>query len=234
MKISAVIPAYDEKGNAEVLAKRLYKIFKKVDVPFEIIFIVQGTDGTFEALQKLPKNYKIKLFYFKQPLGITRPFKIGFDNVAKNCTHILTMDADLNHQPEEIPLFINAMNKNNVDIVIGSRFIKGGSIKGMSLLKKMLSKVGDIGVSLFFGLPVKDKTSGYRLCKREVVDKVKSQLRSKNFEYYPEFLIKANKEKFSMMEVPITFIARASGKSKLKLVKNLFGYLWLLKERFRG
>lgn len=232
MKISSVVIAYNEKGNADVLAKRLYNVFNKLGVDFEMIFVVQGNDGTFEDLKALPKEYNLKLFYNEKPLGIKVPFKLGFDNVSSDATHVLTMDADLNHQPEEIPLFINALKETGADIIIGSRYIKGGDMVGMPSWKKALSRSVNVFMSFFYGLKVHDKTSGYRLCKKEVVDVVKEELISRNFEYYPEFLIRAAKHNFSMVEVPILFKFRIAGKSKLKIMKNLKGYLRLIKSRF--
>lgn len=226
MKISVVIAAYNEKGNAKELAERLYSVFNDLNLDFEIVFVVEGTDGTREELLSLPKNHNINLIYNEKPQGIGNAFITGFNAVSNDATHVLTMDADLNHQPEELPRLINALPL--ADIVIGSRYIKGAVTEGVPEWKKRLSKLVNIFMAFLYGLNVEDKTSGYRLMKKEVVDSIKGSIVSKNFELLPEFLIRAKKKGFSMVEVPITFKFRVKGESKLSLFRNFFSYAGLL------
>lgn len=232
MKISVVMPAYDEKGNVEKLAERFYKVFEKLKIDFELIYVLQGTKDKsgYNNLMKMKNKgmKKIRLFYFPKPIGVYPAFKVGFDNIAKDSTHVLTLDADLNHQPEELPRFIEKMKETNADIIIGSRYIKGGVIKGAPLWKKTLSKLMNLFFNTISSVDVSDKTSGYRLMKRKVVDKTKNKVIFKNFESYIEFLIKAKREGFTMAEVPITFIFRTIGVSKMKIVKTTIGYIKLI------
>jgi len=229
MKISVVLPAYNEEENIEELTKRLSNTFKKLRISFEIIYIIQGHHEAVDILVKLKKSIpEIKYSYYEKPLGIGKPFRIGFNSISKNTTHVLTMDGDLNHQPEELPLFLKKMKETNADIIIGSRYIKGGKMLKMPVWKKFISGTTNIIINLLFHFNVKDKTSGYRLMKREVTDNVKDKYTSKHFEFYPEFLIRAKREGFRMEEVPITFKFREHGKSKLKLLSSGFGYARML------
>lgn len=230
MKISVVIPAYNEKENIIELIQRLTSVFKSTNIDFEIILVIQGKDGTFELLQDFKNKYenKINILYYEKPLGVGLAFKIGFKSISPEVTHILTMDADLNHQPEDLPRFINALEQKDADIIIGSRYIPGGTMKNMQPWRYVLSKSVNNILSYLTDLKIKDKSSGYRLQKKAVVLSLRDKIEAKNFDFYVEYLIVAQKFGFSMFEIPITFIARAKGHSKLKVVDTLFRYCILI------
>lgn len=235
MKICAVIPAYNEAENVEDLSNRLNSALKQANADFELIYVIQGNDGALEKLQKMQNDIpQIKLFYFPEPIGVGPAFIEGFNKISPDCDYVLTMDADLNHQPEELPRFIEAMEKSNCDIVIGSRKIKGGVMERMPLTKKIISGVTNIIMPVAYGFNVNDMTSGYRLYKRKVIEDIRNKITSRNFEFYPEALIQAKKTGHNnMVEVPITFTFRIHGKSKLNWTKTGIGYLRLLIKRFK-
>ncbi len=231
MKLSVILPSYNEKENIGILTDRLYKVLTKSNIDFELIYIIQGLDGTKEELTKIKNNWhpKIKIFHYKGPLGIGGAFKEGFSNISQDATHVLTMDCDLNHQPEEIPLFIDRIEKQPpVDIVIGSRNIPGGKLvihnKNYLWIKKILSNSVNFLLPWMYGLNIKDITSGYRLFKFDVIKKIRNKIRSKNFEVYPEILILSKRHDFKMAEVPIVFKEREHGKSKLNFYVSAWGY----------
>jgi len=232
MKISVVMPAYDEAGNVEQLATRFYDVFRKLKLDFELIYVLQGSrkSSGYETLEGMRKKgmKRIRLFYFPGPIGVYPAFKVGFDNVAKDATHVLTLDADLNHQPEELPRFIEAMNRTDADIIIGSRYIPGGSITGMPKWKRTLSRLMNILFNVISQVKANDKTSGYRFMKKEVAMRVKDKVTFRNFESYVEFLVRAQREGFTMTEVPITFVFRTKGVSKMKIVNTAIGYTKLI------
>ena len=229
MFISAVVPAYNEKGNVEVLVERLKKVFDSLKVDNEIIFVIQGKDGAYESLQSLQKKYKtMKLYYFPDPIGVGPAFREGFAKVSSDADYVLTLDGDLNHDPAELPSFIEKAKSDEADIVVGSRYIKGGKMIGMPLWKKKLSANVNTILSLLYRLPVKDKTSGYRLMKKKVVDEAGLKTKFRNFEFYPEVLLLSNKQGFKMVETPITFTFRVVGESKLDYWKSCKGYVKLL------
>lgn len=237
MKISVVIAAYNEAGNVEKLANRFYKVFRKLCIDFEIIYVLRGTKekSGYNGLMKLKSKgmKKIRIFYKPRVIGLGPSLKVGFDSAAKDSTHILTMDADLNHQPEELGKFISQIKKTGKDIIIGSRYIKGGTIEGIPMWKIILSRIMNIILSFLYGLDINDKTSGYRLYKKEAIDKIKNKTKFKNFEYLPELLIHAKKAGITMCEVPIHFKPRGSGKSKMRIFKTIIGYIKLSLESLR-
>ncbi|MFX0057851.1 MAG: glycosyltransferase [Candidatus Hodarchaeota archaeon] len=229
MKISVVLPAYNEVDNVGELTIRLSNSLQKLNIDHEILYVIQGKDGAYEKLISMKNKFpQLRLIYFPEAIGVGPAFITGFKNISRDITHVLTMDADLNHQPEEFPLFLKAWKKFNTDLIIGSRKIKGGKMENTPPLKNLISSFTNILFKYIFGLPVNDITSGYRLYKREVIDKIVNKLSSKNFEFYPEVIIWAKKLGFSMIEVPITFKYRIYGESKLNFFTSGIGYIKLL------
>ena len=229
MKISTVIAAYNENENIIELIQRLIDVFKNMNIDYEIILVAQGKDGTLELLQdfKNRTGSPIHILYYEKPLGVGIAFKIGFHNISEDATYILTMDADLNHQPEDLPRFLKPLEHKEVDIVIGSRYIPGGAMKNVRVWRYALSKFVNYVLSYLSNLRVMDKTSGYRLQKKEVVVSLRDKINAKNFDFYVDYLIMAQKAGFSMTEIPIIFIARSKGYSKMKKIDTLFRYLLL-------
>jgi len=230
LKITAVIPAYHEKGNIGELSIRLKTAFVTLGLDYNIFFVIQGNDGSVEELQEL-KRYEIPQLcwaFFPDPLGVGLAFRHGFQHLAPDCTHVLTLDADLNHQPEELPAFVEAIQCSGTDIVVGSRYIPGGMVLGMPLWKFALSRLVNVLFYYTTGLRVADKTSGYRLMRREVVDLLKTATVSNGFAFYVEFLWKAHLAGYTIHEIPIVFKWRVAGQSKMHKFPTLLSYLALL------
>lgn len=225
-KISVVMAAYNEAGNVEELAKRFDKIFKHLRIDFELVYVLQGNDGAKNGLERLIKNgmKNIRIAHFENPIGVGHAFRHGFGMAAKNASHVLTLDADLNHQPEELPKFVEAMKKHDCDIVIGSRLIKGGSMVKRNAAKEFVSAFVNFIGPAAFRISAKDITSGYRLYKKEKLDQIWPLTKARNFEFYPEMLIFASRKGFRMLEVPINFKPRTRGKSKMGFVSSGIGY----------
>lgn len=229
MMLSVVIPIYNEVENVEELSYRIAKVMKGLKQNFELIYIVRGEDGTYEKLKHLKKQIpQIRIKYLPEPPGLGPAFKAGFNMISDKSTHVLTMDGDLNHQPEELPLFISKMKETNCDIVIGSRKIKDGSMINMPFYKRIISGFINISLKLLLRMGAKDLTSGYRLFKKRVILGIRDKLKSKNFEFCLEVLLISKKMGFTMEEVPIKFKYRIHGKSKLNFLTSGIGYARLL------
>ncbi len=226
MRISAIIPAYNEKDNIEELTRRLYPILERCTEGFEIWYIYQGLDGGKEVIERLQDEMpNIKLKHFPEPLGAGGAFKEGFQLLSRNMDFVLTLDADLNHEPETLPLFISAAEKGSV--VVGSRYMEGGSFDEMPLWKLKISCMANRLLSLLFKMDVHDMTSGYRLYDAEAIREIRDELQFKHFEFYPEALIRCYWHGYKIVEVPITYKKRMYGRSKLPFVKTGLGYLRL-------
>jgi dolichol-phosphate mannosyltransferase len=228
MFLSIVIAAYNEGGNLKELTSRIYTSLKKISIPFELIYVIDGTDNSLGVLKKIGKSKKnLILDYSAEPRGFKASFVKGFSLLNKKATHVLTMDADLNHQPEQIKDMIEMMSKAGCDIVVGSRYAEKGKIKGLALWKRGISIFANLIMRILWSVNIMDKTSGFRLYKREVIDKIIPRCKSSNFEFLFEILILAKRFNYGIEEAPIVFRARKSGKSKFQLFKIISGYLRL-------
>lgn len=229
MRIFCLIPAYNEKGNLVELSRRLISTLVKEKISFKIFFVIQGDKDAYNLLENLKKTYpQIDYIYFPQPLGIGRAYQIGFQHINKAFTHVLTLDADLNHQPEELPKFLAVWKKSAPDIIIGSRFVPGGKFQDQRAWKKVTSFLVNLVITKFLGIKVHDVTSGYKLIKREVVENIKDHLKETGYPSYMEFMLQAKKSGFKIKEVPINYVPRKWGKSKMGKIKTFLNYLFFL------
>ena len=229
MFVSVVIAIYNEKNNIKPLTRRLFSSLKKAGCQFEIIYIIDGTDGSYKISKSVGRqytNFKIDHSYTKR--GFKNSFVKGYSMVDRRCTHILTMDADLNHQPEEIPQMINIMRDEHPDIIIGSRYVSNGTVEKISLSKRIISKLSNKIMAIFWDIKAKDKTSGFRMYKRRLFEECLKKTKSQNFEFLFEILIIASRKKINIKEMSIHFKARTFEKSKFNFMKVSVGYAKIL------
>lgn len=229
MKIVSVIAAYDERENIEELTRRLAGVFESLEGwHSEMIFVVEGLDGTREILAGLSREYPtIRILYNEKPSGLGNATRRGFEALPPDADYVVTMDADLNHQPEEIPRLLRAARARGADILVGSRFVEGGRIDGTPVWKLFLSGAlnGIIGAS--FGVKIRDKTSGFKVYRRAILSRIAFE--NDNFAFQPEILIRARSAGLHVAEEPIHFVYRRHGVSKMYFWATVFSFLSLLK-----
>jgi dolichol-phosphate mannosyltransferase len=229
MKIVCIIPSYKEKGNLEELTLRLASVLNKLHLEYNILYVIQTNDGSIKLLNRLKNKIpELKYIYFEKPLGIGLAYKKGFEKTEKKFSHILTLDGDLNHNPSDIPFFIKALLQKNADIIIGSRYIKGGQFNDKRIWKKIISYLTNRLLTLIIKIKVRDISSGFRLMKREVIDTVYSKLQESGYPSYMELILRAKSEGFKIYEIPITYTPRKWGKSKMSIFKTFTDYLLFL------
>ncbi len=229
MEISVILPTYNERENLEKLLPVLLK-YSNVEV---VVVDDNSSDGTAAYVMELMKAYKnLKLVERPSKLGLGSAYKDGFK--ATTGKKIVTMDADLSHDPKYIAEFNKIIDEKNVDIVIGSRYVSGGRIAGWKPHRKIISWGANFLARNFLGISVKDATSGYRMYRREAFAKIASRSVMKGYEFQIEALFLAKKFGFKIYEYPIVFVDRKAGKSKLS-VKDILKFLnAILKLKFSG
>jgi dolichol-phosphate mannosyltransferase len=229
MFLSIVIAVYNEEENVSELTNRIFSCMVSLKIPFELIYVVDGTDKSIDILRCFSKDHtNLILDYSPKLRGFRNAFVKGFSLINKDATHVLTMDADLNHQPEEISSLLKKMASSNADIVIGSRYVKKGKVDKIECWKRAVSILANFIIKAYWGLSIKDKTSGYRLYKRKVIAAVVPLCKSQNFEFLFEILINSVRKNCIIVEVPIHFKPRKAGESKFQLWKTSKGYLKLM------
>lgn len=221
------MPVYNEEEVIDEFSSRLISALEKIAPDYEAVFIVEGTDDTRDKLEALSKeNPRIKVYYSQERLGLGKAMKKGFALVNGRTEYVVTMDADLNHQPEEIPNLIGAAKI--ADIVVGSRNTNKGMVEELPLVKRIISATTNWTMRKIFRIPSNDVTSGFRVYSSKAVDALKDEIVAKNFEIQPELLIRARKKGLPITDVPITFLKRPRGTSKLSFAKSGIGYAMLI------
>lgn len=226
MDLSLVIPAYNERENIQKLLLEIKKEFKKNNIKGEVIVVDDNSpDGTGEIVEEFSKKEKfVRLIKRNGKLGLSSAVLAGFEKASSEV--LAVMDADLSHPVEKIGEMYRAIKDDGFDLVIGSRYIKGGKIKGWNLYRKVLSKGATLLARVFTN--IKDPMTGFFMIKKQCVEGI--QLNSRGFKILLEIIIKADYKKAK--EIPITFTNRVKGKSKAGLNEILYyfqdlkGYLF--------
>jgi dolichol-phosphate mannosyltransferase len=149
---------------------------------------------------------------------------------------VVEMDSDLSHRPEELPRLLEAVRGR--DLVVGSRYVPGGAVTDWSRSRVALSKGGNAYARLWLGLPIRDATSGFRVYRRDALERIVAEpIRSDGYGFQVELVYRARNAGLSVGEAPITFSERAHGQSKISR-RIVFEALWLvtvwgLRARFR-
>ena len=237
-----VIPTYDEKGNIGRCIDALEEVFKAVPPSYDIHILVvddSSPDGTADEVRQKIKEYKnVHLLINKQKMGLGGAYLSGMKFAAEkfNPDIFFEFDADLSHDPKLVPQFL-AKLEQGYDLVLGSRYIKGGSIPhNWGLKRKFYSVVGNmIIMTVLTDFRVRDWTTGYRALRRKVYEAVYPLLGEERFFGYTfqiGFLHKAVRLGFKIGEVPLNFVDRTLGRSKLgaEYIKNTLIYIF--KARF--
>ena len=222
VKFSVVIPTYNERSTISEVIKGV----EKVGVSHVIVVDDGSTDGTIETVKRLSGRYgNIILIERDKKLGIGSAIRDGMKAALQSKPKpeaIITMDADLSHDPHEIPRLIKVCNSKT--LVVGSRYVKSGMIEGWSVHRRLISATANTLANLFLGLNVKDATSGFRCYGVEVAKAVVSKTKENFFSFQVEAILIARKMGFEVVEVPIRFIDRAAGRSKMSL-SEILNYL---------
>ena len=218
MKVSVIIPTYNERDNLEELLDRIDKAMEGRD--YEVIIVDDDSpDRTWELAQELSKRYPVKVIRRTEEKGLSSAVIRGFKEAEGDV--FVVMDADLQHPPEKIPELIKAL-EDGADVAIGSRYVPGGKVENWYWYRKLISK-GAIMLGRL-ALPkirdVKDPVSGFFALKRGVVENAK--LNPIGFKILMEILVKGRYGK--VVEVPFTFGLRKAGESKLS-GKTMVSYL---------
>src|SRR3989338_367047 len=228
MKPFVMIPTYNEKENIKNLIDEILKL--KIKNLHIVVVDDSSPDGTWKAVQEISKkNKNVHLLLRKKGKGSGAAGKDGFVYCLRHGADvIIEMDADFSHNPKYIQLMLNELK--NADLVLGSRREEGGKEGGRRFLRRMITHIANLYISLMLGLKVKDCNSGFRCFKRKVLERIGvDKLESKGPSIVQEVLFKAHLKGFRIKEIPITFVNRTKGKSKLGIPQLAAGYFMVLK-----
>ena len=216
-----IIPTYNEKENIAAIIEAVLALPN----PFDILVIDDGSpDGTAAIVKEKQQQYNNRIFIEEREgkLGLGTAYILGFRWAGEHgYDFILQMDADFSHNPKDLQRLYSACFHNEVDLAIGSRYVKHGKIKNWPVDRMLLSYFASLYVRLVTWLPVKDTTAGFVCYRRKVLEKLDlEQIQFVGYAFQVEMKFAVWKSGFKIIEVPITFIDRLHGTSKMSM--NIF------------
>lgn len=230
--IYIVIPTYNEKGNIE---KLLSQIFNLEIENLNVLVVDDGSpDGTGKIVENLRKVYtNLEILHRNKKQGLGMAYIAGFkEALARGADFVLQMDADLSHDPKYIPQLLKAVEHK--DLVLGSRYTKGGGVTNWNLARRLVSRFGNIYTKVVLGLPYSDLTGGFKCYRASTLKKIISfEISSLGYSFQIETVYLAHKLKYSIGEIPIIFTERTIGKSKFDLKIIFEGFFKVLGLRFK-
>ncbi|XP_020911013.1 dolichol-phosphate mannosyltransferase subunit 1 [Exaiptasia diaphana] len=216
-KYSILLPTYNERENLPLIVWLIVKAFEESEHDYEIIIIDDGSpDGTLEAAKQLETIYgsdKIVLRPRPRKLGLGTAYVHGMKHSTGN--FIIIMDADLSHHPKFIPEFIRKQKENDYDIVSGTRYSGNGGVFGWDLKRKLISRGANYLTQILLRPGASDLTGSFRLYKKDVLQKLVDSCVSKGYVFQMEMIVRGRQLGYSIGEVPISFVDRVYGESKL-------------------
>jgi len=214
--LSVIVPTYNEREAVPALVDRVRRALG--GIPYELVFADDSTDGTDAVIAALAReDPRIRLLHRTGRRGLATAVVEGIG--AARGEVVCVLDADLQHPPERIPDLIKALEETGAEVVVASRYLPGGSYRGLSGLRRLASRVATWLAKLLLrrARPVSDPMSGFFAFRRSVVEGV--HLAPVGYKILLEILARGNFRK--VVEVPYVFEARAAGHSKLTLRQNL-------------
>ena len=208
-----VVPTYDESENIEWIVKRLRAAQPGVDV---MIVDDNSPDGTGDIADRLAsEDDAVSVVHRTDKAGLGAAYLHGFDVALRAGYDVIgEMDADGSHQPEQLERLLDALR--TADLVIGSRYVPGGSVVNWPLRRLVLSRGGNLYVRLLLGIEVKDATAGYRVFRRTTLEAIDlGSVRSTGYVFQTDLAYRTVTRGLRLTEVPIEFIERERGDSKM-------------------
>ena len=231
MRTLIIIPTYNEIENLPSLLEGIFTFAPETDV---LVVDDNSPDGTGNLIEELKKNdARIHLLRRPGKLGLGTAYIAGFKYaIVKRYDAAFEMDADFSHDPCYLPDFLHAIQR--ADLVIGSRYIPGGSTPNWSLVRRMISGSGNIFARGVLNIPVHDCTGGYRCYRREVLETIDlDSVQSRGYAFQIEMTYRVLNQGFKIVETPITFMDRRLGQSKMSKKIIIEAFTYVLKTRFQ-
>ena len=214
MQSIVIVPTYNERANLEELLEKIQLFAPELHV---LIVDDNSPDGTGKLADELHQRQPERIFVLhrEKKEGLGKAYVDGFKEVLKkDYQRILQMDADLSHDPAHLPRFLEKIETH--DLVVGSRYLQGISVVNWDLKRLIMSKLATNYVRFVTRMPFTDTTSGFKCWRREALEAIDFETAfSSGYVFLVEMKYKAHRKGFKVTEVPIVFVERKSGNSKL-------------------
>jgi dolichol-phosphate mannosyltransferase len=217
-----IIPTYNERENIEKIIRAVFSLEK----PFDIVVIDDSSpDGTAAIVKRLQIEYPDSLFIIERAgkLGLGTAYIAGFKWALQHeYGYIFEMDADFSHNPKDLIRLYDACAKGGADVAVGSRYISGVNVANWPMSRVLMSYSASIYVRIVSGMNIRDTTAGFKCYRRKVLETINlDAVRFKGYAFQIEMKFIAHTLGFKIVEVPIIFINRVEGVSKMS--SRIFG-----------
>lgn len=229
MRVMVVVPTYNERKNLEELAPKV--LSKLPDV--ELLVVDDGSpDGTGEYADALKKDDpRVHALHRPSKMGLGSAYVQGFKYALDaGAELIVQMDADFSHDPDVLPQLVEVAGA--YDVVLGSRYITGANVVNWPLSRLFLSYFANVYTHIVTGLPLRDSTGGFKCFRRKVIETIDlDSIRSDGYSFQIEVNFRCWRKGFSIVEIPIVFVDRHSGTSKMsrRIVWEAMWLVWRLR-----
>jgi dolichol-phosphate mannosyltransferase len=235
LKTLVIVPTYNEVGNVESLAQRLF-----ADSPSAHLLFVDDNsqDGTRDVLARLTKEDPKRIHLIERPgkLGLGTAYVEGFNWALKrDYEAIVEMDADHSHDPRDVRRMVESLAR--ADAVIGSRWVEGGGTENWGLIRKVISRGGSLYGRLILQMNLQDLTGGFNAWRRTVLETINIQnIESRGYAFQIELKYRTKTAGFRIVEIPIVFTERRAGQSKMSgwIVVEAMLRVWKLRMMVRS
>ena len=233
MQAIVIIPTYNERENLPLIVRKIFE--QSLDLGI-LVIDDNSPDGTGQVADELAsKHSQLTVYHRTKKEGLGKAYLSAFRYVLDHfsrITYIFQMDADGSHDPKDLKRMLQALE--TCDVVIGSRHVSGGVLH-YPWYRKVLSFCANFYANLVLGLGIADSTAGYKGYRRKVVESLLTEnFYSNDYGYQPETLYYAKKYGYNIKEIPVEFIDRALGKSKMSLSNMLDGMVGVLRVKFKN
>lgn len=228
-KSLVIIPTFNEMENIPKLIPKVLSQDESIDI---LIVDDNSPDGTANYVEDLSiKNNRVHLIKRVGKMGLGTAYIAGFKYALENnYDYIFEMDADFSHDPNEIKNFLEAIKQN--DLVLGSRYINGVRVLNWPMRRLLLSFFASVYTKVITGMPVRDATGGFKCFRRKVLEAIDlDKIKSNGYSFQIEMTFKAYAKGFKIQEIPIVFVDRVKGTSKMskKIVLEAVTMVWKLR-----
>lgn len=220
--VSVILPTYNESGNIIELIEKIFSVADNHSIKCEVVVVDDNSpDGTAECVRKKYGNLdSVKLIVRKNGKGLATAIKRGLSEASSDI--VMVMDTDFNHNPEKIPLMVKYLD--DFDIVVGSRFVGGGGMKGPQS-RYWGSYLFNAFIKIMLGIRSNDNLSGFFAARKTLFADVPIDIIFNGYgDYFIRLLYLVNLKNASIIEVPVVYDERFSGASKTNFLKHLIGY----------
>jgi dolichol-phosphate mannosyltransferase len=229
VKALVVIPTYNERENLAELLKRIFA----QGLPLEVLIIDDNSpDGTGAVADGLEaQDPRVHVMHRAGKMGLGSAYVAGFRYaLERGYDAVFEMDADFSHNPESLPEFLRELE--TADLIVGSRYLHGVTVVNWPLSRLILSYLANVYSRVITGMPLKDATGGYKCFRRQVLESIDlSRVKSDGYGFQIEINFKAWRKGFRIREIPILFVDRRAGESKMsrRIVWEAAWMVWRLR-----